>query len=102
MFGRQVTMKLKPGSGWEFIRLNQTLVSPILREQQGFLSETMHFNPEHSEVIVNSLWDTKEDEASYDKTAYLEMVKLLADVVEGTPMVKTFELAATHCHKVAA
>ncbi|HET6862471.1 MAG TPA: hypothetical protein VFH91_05470 [Pyrinomonadaceae bacterium] len=102
MFGRQVTMKLKPGSGSEFIRINQTLVKTILREQQGFLSETTHINPEHSEVTANSLWNTKEDEVRYDETAYLEIVKALADVVEGTPMVKTFELAQTYFHKIAA
>ena len=93
MFGRQVTMKLKPDAAWEFLRLNRTVVNRILCEQHGFLSETIHLDPKRSDVVVNSLWDTKEDAASYDKTGYLETLKLLADVVEGTPMVKTFELA---------
>jgi heme-degrading monooxygenase HmoA len=93
MFGRQVTMKLKSDAGWEFIRLYQTVVNAILLEQPGFLSETIHMNSERSSVIVNSLWDSREHEASYDKTGYLQTLKLLADVVEGTPMVKTFELA---------
>ena len=42
MFGRQVTMKLKSDAASEFIRLNQTVVKAILREQHGFLSETIH------------------------------------------------------------
>lgn len=102
MFGRQVTMKLKPGTSWEFIRINRTLVDGILREQQGFLGESMQINREHSEVIANSLWNTREDEAIYAKTAYLETLRMLADVVEGTPMVKTFELAQTYSHWAVA
>jgi len=98
MFGRQVTMQLKPDSGWEFIQLNQTVVNAILREQPGFLSETIHMNPGGSSVIVNSLWDSQADEAWYNKTGYVQVLKLLADVVEGTPMVRTFELAITTFH----
>ena len=102
MFGRQVTMKLKSDAASEFIRLNQTVVNAILREQHGFLSETIHMNPERSSVIVNSLWNSQADEANYDKTGYLQTLKLLADVVEGTPMVKTFELAIPSFQLAAA
>jgi hypothetical protein len=102
MFGRQVTLKLKPGAGFKFVRIHQTVVTAILREQQGFLDETIHLNLGFSEIIVCSLWSSIEDEARFEQTAYLEVLRELADVVEGTPMVKTFELIDPYVYALAA
>ena len=102
MFGRQVTLKLKPGAGFKFVRTHQTVITAILREQHGFLDETFHLNRGKSEIIFCSLWNTPEDAARYERTAYIQVLRELADVVEGTPMVKTFELISPFVHAVAA
>ena len=93
MFGRQVTLKLKTNSAAELTRIVDAEVLPILRKQKGFRDETTFIAPERSEAIANSFWDTKADAEAYDRTAYSEVLKTLANVIDGTPMVKTFEFA---------
>lgn len=102
MFGRQVTMKLKPNSTPELARIVDSEIIPILRKQKGFRDETAFIAPERSEAIVNSFWDTKEDAEAYSRTAYPEVLKTLSNVIDGTPTVKTFEVANSTFHKTAA
>ena len=103
MFGRQVTLKLKGNnSATELNRIAETEILPILRKQKGFRDETTLIAPERSEAIANSFWDTKADAEAYDHTAYTEVLKALANVIDGTPTVKTFEFANSTFHQAAA
>jgi hypothetical protein len=102
MFGRQVTLKLKANSATEFNRILDEEIIPILRKQKGFRDETTLVAPERSEAIANSFWDTKEDAEAYNRTAYPEVLKVLSNVIDGTPTVKTFEVANPTFHKNAA
>jgi plasmid replication initiation protein len=103
MFGRQVTLKLKGNnSATELNRIAETEILPILRKQKGFRDETALIAPERSEAIANSFWDTKADAEAYDHTAYTEVLKALANVIDGTPTVKTFEFANSTFHQAAA
>ena len=102
MFGRQVTLKLKANSATELNRISADEISPILRKQKGFRDETILVAPERSEAIANSFWDTKADAEAYDHTAYVDVLKTLANVIDGTPTVKTFEFANSTVHQVAA
>jgi len=99
MFGRQVTMKLKPNSTSELTRLADNEIIPILRKQKGFRDETTLIAPERSEAIANSFWDTREDADAYNRIGYPEVLKTLSNVIEGTPTVKTFEFATSTFHK---
>jgi hypothetical protein len=102
MFGRQVTMKLKPNSAPELTRILDNEIIPILRKQKGFRDETTFIAPERSEAIANSFWDTKEDAEAYNRTAYPDVLKTLSSVIDGTPTVKTFEFANSTFQKAAA
>ena len=102
MFGRQVTLKLKANSATELNRIAANEILPILRKQKGFRDETIFIAPERSEAIVNSFWDTKADADVYSHTAYPEVLKTLASVIDGTPTVKTFEFASSTLQPVAA
>lgn len=102
MFGRQVTLKLKANSATELARLNDNEIIPMLRKQKGFRDETTFIAPERSEAIANSFWDTKEDAEAYNRAGYPEVLKTLSSVLDGTPTVKTFELANSTFHKAAA
>ena len=102
MFGRQVTMKLKPNSGSELSRIADNEIIPILRKQKGFRDETTFIAPERSEAIANSFWDTKADAEAYDRTAYAEVLKTLSNVIDGTPTVKNFEFVRSSYHQAAA
>jgi hypothetical protein len=102
MFGRQVTLKLKANSASELTRIADNEIIPILRKQKGFCDETTLIAPERSEAIANSFWDTKEDAEAYNRTGYPEVLKTLSNVIEGTPVVKTFEFANSTFYKAAA
>ena len=101
MFGRQVTMKLKPNSAPELTRIADNEIIPMLRKQKGFRDETTFIAPERSEAVANSFWDTKEDAEAYNLSTYPEVLKTLVNVIDGTPSVKTFEFANSTLHKTA-
>lgn len=101
MFGRQVTLKLKPNTATELTRINDSEIVPMLRKQKGFRDETTFIAPERSEAIVNSFWDTKADADAYSQSTYPQILKTLVSVIDGTPMVKNFEFANSTFHKAA-
>jgi hypothetical protein len=102
MFGRQVTLKLKANSATELTRIANAEILPILRNQKGFREETTLIAPERSEAIANSFWESKEDAEAYNLKAYPEVLKRLSTVIDGTPTVKTFEIANSTFPQVAA
>ena len=102
MFGRQVTLKLKPNSATELTRISDNEIIPILRKQKGFRDETTFIAPERLEAIANSFWDTKEDAEAYNLSAYPEVLKTLSNVIDGMPLVKNFEFANSTFNKAAA
>jgi hypothetical protein len=57
--------------------------------------------PERSEAIANSFWDTKANADAYDHTAYVEVLKTLSNVIDGTPTVKNFEFASSTFQQAA-
>lgn len=101
MFGRQVTLKLKPNSATELRRIAETEILPILRKQKGFRDEITFISPERSEAIANSFWDTKANAEAYEVTTYVEVLKTLSNVVDGKPIVKTFEFVNSSFHQAA-
>ena len=101
MFGRQVTLKLKANSATELRRIAETEILPILRKQKGFRDEITFISPERSEAIANSFWDTKANAEAYEVTTYVEVLKTLSNVIDGKPIVKTFEFAHSSFHQAA-
>jgi hypothetical protein len=102
MFGRQITMKLKANSAKELTRINDNEIIPMLRKHKGFRDETTFIAPERSEAIANSFWDSKEDAEAYSRVGYPEVLKTLSNVLDGTPTIKTFELANSTFHQTGA
>ena len=102
MFTRNVTMKLKANSVAEFNGLIENEILPLLRKQAGFRDEVTFVAPERSEALAISFWETRENAEAYNSTGYLEILKIVSKVVEGTPKVETFELANSTFHKLAA
>ena len=101
MFTRRVSMHLKPNSVAEFTRTLDQEVIPLLRKQKGFQDEIAFVAPGGLEAIGISLWDKKEEADAYSRTAYQEVQKALAKVVEGTPQVQTYEVSNSTFHKIA-
>ena len=102
MFGRHVTMRLKVNSAAELTRVNDKEIIPLLRKQKGFRDESLFISPGRLEAIANSFWDTKEDAEAYHRAGYPQVLKALSNVVEGTPIVESFEFADSSLQKAAA
>jgi len=102
MFARQVSMVLKADCTAQFTRTIKNEVIPLLRKQKGFKDETTFVVPDGTEAIGITLWDHKENAAAYYRTTYLQVLELLARVVEGTTEVKTLEVSNSTHHKIAA
>jgi heme-degrading monooxygenase HmoA len=102
MFARRVSMNLKPNSRAEFTRKLEAEIIPMLRKQKGFRDEITFVTPVGKEAFGVSLWDNKENAEAYNRGPYVEVVKILSKLVEGTPQVDTYEVANSTFHKVAA
>ena len=102
MFTRNVTIHLKPNCLTEFKGTIENQVIPLLRRQNGFQDEITLVAPEGLTAIGISFWDRKENAEAYSRTTYPEVLKALANVVEGTPQVQTYEVSNSTVQKSAA
>jgi heme-degrading monooxygenase HmoA len=103
MFARHVSMHLKPNTRADLTQTIENEVLPILRKQHGFQDEIVFVAPgSGTELVAISLWDTKDDAEAYHRGNYSEVVKALANVVEGTPEVRNFDVANSTLQKTAA
>ena len=102
MFARSVSFHLKAGRAADFTRLVDKDVIPVLRTQPGFQDEIAFLAPGGAEAVGISLWDLKEQADSYARGAYPSVLKALAQVIEGTPQVHTFEVSNSTFHKLVA
>ena len=102
MFARHVSMQVKPNSHKEFTEMFEKESVPSLRKQHGFRDEILFVVPGGPEVVAISLWDTKQNAEAYNQTGYPEVLKMLAKVIERTPVLKTFDVASSTLHKIVA
>ena len=102
MFGRQVTMKLKANAATELTRITESEIIPMLRRQKGFRDETIFIAPDRAEAVANSFWHTPEDAEAYSRTGYPEVLRALANTIEGIPTVKTFNFVTSTCNRTVA
>jgi len=102
MFARTVRMQLKPNSVPEFTQVIEQEVIPLLRKQLGFRDEITFVPSDGREAVGISLWERKENAEAYSRSAYPEVLKAMAKVVEGTPQVQASEVSNSTWHKIAA
>ena len=102
MFASSVTIRLKSNAVAKFNRTLEKEILPLLQKQRDFRDEISLVASNGSEVVGISLWEQKEDAEAYNRTAYPEVQKLLAKLIEGTLRVQTYEVSTSTVHKVAA
>jgi hypothetical protein len=102
MFARHVSLHLKPNSVREFTETIDREVTPLLRKQKGFQDEITFVASGGTEAVGISLWDQKENAEAYNRGTYPQVQKALTKVVEGTFEIKTYEVANSTFHKIAA
>jgi hypothetical protein len=102
MFSRNVSMHLKPNRVAEFTRTMDQEIIPLLRKQKGFQDEITLVASDGLEALGISLWDQRKDADTYKRRTYPKVLKALADIVEGTPRVQTWEITNSTFHVLAA
>ena len=102
MFARSVSLHLKPNRVEEFTRIMEKNVIPMMRSLKGFQDKIVLVASGGLEANSLSLWDLKEDAEAYGLGTYREVVKALANVVEGTPRVETRAVSNSTFHKIPA
>jgi hypothetical protein len=101
MFARKVSMHLKPNCVAEFTQHIEKDILPLLRKQKGFQDEITFFAPSGTEAFGISLWERAENAEAYNRSTYPEVTKFLSKVVNGTPLVETYEVANSTFHRIA-
>ena len=91
-YARNVHFQIKNGQNAEFNRVIQTDVLPLLKKQKGFQEELTLVNREGALGI--SIWEDRNSAEEYNRNAYPTVLQKLNPVLEGTPRVETFEVAA--------
>ena len=102
MFAREVTMHLKADSQTKFTEKLEKVIIPILRLQSGFKDEIALLVSGGRKAVAISLWDKKESADAYNSAKYPEVLKDMAEVIEGTPQVETYEVSNSTWYKIAA
>jgi hypothetical protein len=102
MFAREVTIHLKPDSRTKFTQTIEKMIIPLLRSQRGFKDEIALVVSGGKKAVAISLWDQKENAETYNRVKYPEVLKVMAEVIEGSPQVETYEVSNSTWHKIAA
>lgn len=102
MFARKISIRLKPNTLAEFNQKFEHDVIPLLRKQPGFKDEITFAAPGSPDLLAISLWDSKQNAEAWDTTAYKDVLKMLANVIEGTPKVSTTAVLYSTLYQVPA
>ncbi len=101
MYARNVSIHLKSNTLSDYTRTFEDDILPLLRKQKGFRDEITLSNPGSLDVVAISLWESKANAEAYNTNTYPEVLKTFARMIDGTPMVQTFEAVTSTFHKVA-
>ncbi len=102
MFARNVHLQLKPNSAKQFTTTLEKEVLPLLRKQPGFREEVAFLGPNGNEAYAISFWESKEKAEQYGRAAYPEVLKTLANVVQGTPEMVCYDVCSSTIPKITA
>ncbi len=103
MFTRVVEITSKAGKAKEITRMVSEKVIPILKNQPGFLDEITLVSDENSNrILAISFWKSKENAEKYQREQYNTVVETFRILMEGTPLVRTFEVEMSTLHKIVA
>ena len=75
MFTRIATMTLKPNASGEFTQLLEQKIVPLFRDEPGFQDLMVFVVPGGPDLLILSIWDSKEDAESYEASAYPNVLR---------------------------
>jgi hypothetical protein len=92
MFARKVGARLQPNSLTTFAKLMEYDILPWLRKQEGFLDLVTLAASDGREITTITFWDHERNAQTYDEVGYPEALKIVGDLLDGAPYVKTFDV----------
>ncbi len=101
MFARKVATRLKPNTLTEFTNLMECEILPWLQKQEGFRDLIVLAAPDGMEVAAISFWDHAANAQAYQASGYQDALEILAQFLDGTPYVKTFEVVGSTFQRIA-
>ncbi|MGA8151648.1 MAG: antibiotic biosynthesis monooxygenase [Terriglobales bacterium] len=103
MFTRVVEINAKSGKAGELANTIHEKILPLLKKQKGFVDETvLTSDTEPNRIIGISFWISKEDAARYQKEGYPKVNEILSPLLEGAPVIRTFNVHTSTTHRIAA
>jgi heme-degrading monooxygenase HmoA len=103
MYTRVVEITSKAGKSHEVANAINEKIVPFLRQQPGFLDEmVLTSDTEPNRVIGMSFWKTKDDAERYARDQFPTVNEILANLIETTPVVRTFHVHTSTPHRIAA
>ena len=102
MYARNISFRLKSNMQSDYTRTFENQILPLLRKQKGFKDEITLSNPGSQDAVSISLWEHKNNADDYNTNAYPEVLKTLAKVIDGTPLVHTYDTVVSTFHFVPA
>jgi heme-degrading monooxygenase HmoA len=102
MFVRQVSAHFKPAKFDLLTKRLEKDVIPLLKKQKGFRDELSFFDKDKAEAVAMSFWDTKQDAEKYQRDIYPQISKKMEDAYEGSPIVRSFEVANSTWYDIHA
>ncbi len=100
MYARNVSFRLKSNMQSDYTRTFENQILPLLRKQKGFEDEITLSNPGSQDAVAITLWENKANADEYNTNTYPQVLKTLANVIDGTPRVQTFETVISTLHHV--
>lgn len=101
MFVRIFTVKLKPGEGPGFARTIDQDIIPLMRKFAGFRDEIAMVSTDGKQAVGISFWDRQEDADVYSSDGYPAVIAGLEKLMDGAPVLATYELTNSTAHSVA-
>ncbi len=102
MFARKFSIHLKPNSVAEFTEIEEKEVIPVLRKVKGFRDLIALVSSSGTEALVITLWDGLESAEAYGRETYPRLVKVLASVTDGAPVLETYNVSNSTLNKIGA
>jgi hypothetical protein len=94
-FARKVSVRVKGGKVDEFARLMESEILGWLQQQEGFLDLITLASPDQSEITTISFWDHEMSAQAAEGGLYPQALHALAELFDGPPYVKTFEVVGS-------
>ena len=103
MFTRVVEVTTKTGKSHELANTIHEKIIPILRQQSGFLDEMVLISDmEANRVLAISYWENKDEADRYEREHFGKVTEILSNLLETSPVVRTFQVHTSTLHKIAA